>query len=164
VKSKTKPVLAKAIETSAEALVVITDEGSVSIPWAKCSERLARASTMERRQARLSPSGYGISWPLIDEDLAVGALIRCVANGSQVLARMQAVARPMGGWGHEGEHDIYPAAPQMISERGGGTAEPRGSNQHQSVCGDSGGGEGFGAADGKVLRRPEGAGGFRGVR
>ena len=77
--SKTKPIFAKAIETTPVALVVITDEGPVSIPWAQCSERLARASTLERRQAKLSPSGYGISWPLIDEDLAVGALVRSVA-------------------------------------------------------------------------------------
>ena len=74
--SKTKPVLAKAIETTPEALIVILDNGSVSIPWERCSERLARASLLERSQAELSPSGYGIHWPLIDEDLAIGPLLR----------------------------------------------------------------------------------------
>ncbi len=44
----------------------------------KCSERLARASMLKRNQALLSPSGYGIHWPLIDEDLAVGPLLRAV--------------------------------------------------------------------------------------
>ena len=77
--SETKPVLAKAIETTPEALIVITETGSVSIPWAKCSERLARASLVERSRAELSPSGYGIRWPLIDEDLAVGPLLRDAA-------------------------------------------------------------------------------------
>ena len=72
VQSKTKPVLAKAIETTPEALIVIMESGSVSIPWEKCSERLAHASLLERNRAELSPSGYGIHWPLIDEDLAVG--------------------------------------------------------------------------------------------
>ncbi|SPE26577.1 conserved hypothetical protein [Candidatus Sulfopaludibacter sp. SbA6] len=77
--SKTKPVLAKAIETTPEALVVILESESVAIPWEKCSERLARASLIERSRAELSPSGYGIHWPLIDEDLAVGPLLRAVA-------------------------------------------------------------------------------------
>ena len=77
--SKTKPVLAKAIDTTPEALIVILDSGSVSIPWERCSESLARASLLERSRAELSPSGYGIHWPLIDEDLAVGPLLRSVA-------------------------------------------------------------------------------------
>jgi hypothetical protein len=76
VQSKTKPVLAKAIEATTEALIVILEDGSVSIPWEKCSERLARATLDERSRAELSPSGYGIHWPLIDEDLAVGPLLR----------------------------------------------------------------------------------------
>jgi hypothetical protein len=75
VQSKTKPVLAKAIETTPDALILIMESGPVSIPWQKCSERLARASLIERSRAVLSPSGYGIHWPLIDEDLAVGPLL-----------------------------------------------------------------------------------------
>lgn len=77
--SKTQPVLAKAIETTADALVLILEDKSVSIPWEKCSERLARASVTERGRAVLSPSGYGIHWPLIDEDLAIGPLLKAVA-------------------------------------------------------------------------------------
>jgi hypothetical protein len=76
VQSKTQPVLAKAIETTPDALVVILEGESVSIPWERCSERLARASLNERSLAVLSPSGYGIHWPLIDEDLAVGPLLK----------------------------------------------------------------------------------------
>ena len=74
-RSKTKPVLAKAIETTPDALILIMESGSVSIPWEKCSDRLARACLIERNRAVLSPSGYGIHWPLIDEDLAVGPLL-----------------------------------------------------------------------------------------
>jgi hypothetical protein len=75
VQSKTKPVLAKAIETTPDALILIMESGHVAIPWERCSERLARASLIERSRAELSPSGYGIHWPLIDEDLAVGPLL-----------------------------------------------------------------------------------------
>ena len=73
--SKTRPVLAKAIQTTPDALILIMEGGPVSIPWERCSERLARASWIERNRAELSPSGYGIHWPLIDEDLAVGPLL-----------------------------------------------------------------------------------------
>ena len=77
--SKTKAVLAKEIRATPEALVVVLESGAVSIPWDKCSERLAHASLAERLRAELSPSGYGIHWPLIDEDLAVGPLLRAAA-------------------------------------------------------------------------------------
>lgn len=71
--------LAKAIETTPEALVVIMETGPVSIRWEKCSERLAHASPLERSKVELSPSGYGIHWPLLDEDLAVGPLLSMAA-------------------------------------------------------------------------------------
>ena len=58
---------------------MITETGTVSISWEQCSGRLALASPLERSRAILSPSGYGIHWPLIDEDLAVGPLVQ---NGS----------------------------------------------------------------------------------
>ena len=78
-RTKTRPVLARAIETTPEALVVVLESGPIAIPWEKCSERLARASQAERDRAELSPSGYGIHWPLIDEDLAIGPLVRTAA-------------------------------------------------------------------------------------
>lgn len=77
--SKTRPVVAKAIETTPDALVIILESGPIAIPWDRCSERLARASQTERNRAELSPSGYGINWPLIDEDLAIGPLVRTAA-------------------------------------------------------------------------------------
>ena len=39
------------------------------------SERLAKASQMERERFQISPSGYGIRWPLIDEDLSIDGLL-----------------------------------------------------------------------------------------
>jgi hypothetical protein len=79
VPSKTTPVLAKAIKTTPDSLIVVLEDVAISIPWAKCSARLALASPIERNRAELSPSGYGIHWPLIDEDLAVGPLLRASA-------------------------------------------------------------------------------------
>jgi hypothetical protein len=39
------------------------------------SKRLAKASKSEREIFRLSPSGYGIHWPLVDEDLSIDGLL-----------------------------------------------------------------------------------------
>ena len=41
----------------------------------KISKRLANASNVEREKYEISPSGYGIHWPLIDEDLSIDGLI-----------------------------------------------------------------------------------------
>jgi hypothetical protein len=40
------------------------------------SDRLARSHEFERERYEISPSGYGIHWPLVDEDLSVDGLLR----------------------------------------------------------------------------------------
>jgi hypothetical protein len=72
----TEPITAMSIETTPEALVLVLRERKVRIPWKKCSERLAAATEQERMDAELSPGGYGIHWPLIDEDLSVNGLLK----------------------------------------------------------------------------------------
>jgi hypothetical protein len=42
---------------------------------ADISKKLAGASAVEREKYQISSSGYGISWPLIDEDLSIDRLI-----------------------------------------------------------------------------------------
>ena len=39
------------------------------------SEKLANASKVEREIFRVSPSGYGIHWPLVDEDISIDGLL-----------------------------------------------------------------------------------------
>lgn len=39
------------------------------------SEKLANASAVERNRYEISPSGYGIHWPLIDEDLSIDGFL-----------------------------------------------------------------------------------------
>ena len=72
----TEIVTATGIETTPEALIVVLANRRVSIPWEKCSAKLARATPAERSRAELSPGGYGIHWPLLDEDLSVTGLLR----------------------------------------------------------------------------------------
>jgi hypothetical protein len=71
----TKPMTAVRIHATPRALVIDLPDRSVSLSWKDCSEKLATASTAHRLKAYLGPGGYGIHWPLLDEDLSVGGLI-----------------------------------------------------------------------------------------
>ncbi len=39
------------------------------------SSRLAKAAPEQRKRVEVSPSGYGLHWPEIDEDLSIDRLI-----------------------------------------------------------------------------------------
>ncbi len=71
----TEPITAKSIEATTDALVIRLGDREVRIPWEGCSAKLAAANEEQRRTAQLSPGGYGIHWPLIDEDLSVSGLV-----------------------------------------------------------------------------------------
>jgi hypothetical protein len=57
-------------------LVLFLPDRRVSIAWERCSPRLAAASETQRCDLELSPGGYGIHWPQLDEDLSVGGLLQ----------------------------------------------------------------------------------------
>jgi uncharacterized protein DUF2442 len=42
------------------------------------SSALQQASEQERNRFEISPSGYGIHWPLLDEDLSIDGLLGIV--------------------------------------------------------------------------------------
>jgi len=69
-------ITATAIETTRDALIVVLGDRRVRIPWERCSKKLASATKLQRSTAELSPGGYGIHWPLLDEDLSIGGLVR----------------------------------------------------------------------------------------
>lgn len=50
----------------------------VKLPLAKISKKLASATEMQRSFFKISPSGYGIHWPLLDEDLSVDFMLKVV--------------------------------------------------------------------------------------
>ena len=60
---------------SGNRLILTVDEIEHSIDIAKHSQKLSQASASERRHYIISPSGYGIHWPELDEDLSVDGLI-----------------------------------------------------------------------------------------
>ena len=71
----TEPITAKGIEATTDALVIRLADREVRIPWEDCSPRLAAATEQQRGDAELSPGGYGVHWPQIDEDLSVNSLV-----------------------------------------------------------------------------------------
>ena len=56
------------------------DGNELTIPLDKLSKRLKSATDIERAMYKISPSGYGIHWPLIDEDLSIDGILRDFAK------------------------------------------------------------------------------------
>lgn len=56
-------------------LILKVDGKEYKFRLSDISERLAKAAPERREKYEISPSGYGIHWPLIDEDLSVDGLI-----------------------------------------------------------------------------------------
>ena len=57
-------------------MLLTVDGKAYSCALADVSERLAHARDFERDEYEVSPSGYGIHWPLADEDLSVDGFLR----------------------------------------------------------------------------------------
>jgi len=63
------------IEFMQEKLILIIDGKEYVFNIAKISIKLAEASENEQKNYQISPSGYGIHWPLLDEDLSIDSLL-----------------------------------------------------------------------------------------
>jgi hypothetical protein len=48
----------------------------IKIALDKVSSKLKAASDFQRQFFKVSPSGYGIHWPLLDEDLSIEELVK----------------------------------------------------------------------------------------
>ena len=57
-------------------LILIVDDQTVRLRLSEVSGKLANASEVERNDYRISPSGYGIHWRLLDEDLSINGLLQ----------------------------------------------------------------------------------------
>jgi len=64
------------IDFSGEWMILSVNEETFEIPIVQVSKKLAQATDIERRMYRISPSGYGIHWYAIDEDLTTKGLIK----------------------------------------------------------------------------------------
>ncbi|MBI5773077.1 MAG: DUF2442 domain-containing protein [Verrucomicrobia bacterium] len=64
------------IEFDGDVMRLAVDGSVYRLSVPAVSGRLARATAEQRGQFQVSPSGYGIHWPALDEDLSVDGLIR----------------------------------------------------------------------------------------
>jgi len=65
----------KTLQFNREKLEIEIDDQNHEFKLVDISEKLAKASDIERNKYEISPSGYGIHWPLIDEDLSIDGLL-----------------------------------------------------------------------------------------
>ena len=63
------------VTLSGKFLKLKVDGKKFKIDLAEQSPRLAKATQVERNHFEVSPTGYGIHWPDIDEDLSIDGLI-----------------------------------------------------------------------------------------
>jgi Protein of unknown function (DUF2442) len=64
------------IQFENDCIILNIDGDVLKISLDKLSTRLKSASDTERAMYKISPSGYGIHWPLIDEDLSIEGILR----------------------------------------------------------------------------------------
>ena len=68
--------LVKSIEFIGSEMVLRVDSKQYRFKLQDISYKLLNASKKEREAYRIICSGYGINWPLIDEDLSIDGLIK----------------------------------------------------------------------------------------
>jgi hypothetical protein len=59
-------------------LYLVVDGNAIERELKEVSQLLAAATDEEQREFEISPSGYGIHWPLIDEDISIDGLLGIV--------------------------------------------------------------------------------------
>ena len=57
-------------------LLLVIDGKQIKVSLDDISKKLKQADEFQRNFYKISPSGYGIHWPLIDEDISVVAILK----------------------------------------------------------------------------------------
>lgn len=55
---------------------LVVDNQTIKLKLKDISEKLSKATKEELNDFKISPSGYGIHWRLLDEDLSVNGLLK----------------------------------------------------------------------------------------
>lgn len=58
------------IRFEGDLMIIQGKKKSIQSAIADISQKLMHATTIERNTYEISPSGFGVHWPLIDEDLS----------------------------------------------------------------------------------------------
>ena len=57
-------------------MILIADKQTIKLKIKDISEKLSQATMEQLNDFKISPSGYGIHWRLLDEDLSVNGLLK----------------------------------------------------------------------------------------
>jgi len=63
------------VDFEGNIIILKVDGKTYQFELGKCSSKLLNASEEQRNNYEISPSGYGIHWPMIDEDLSIDGLL-----------------------------------------------------------------------------------------
>lgn len=66
----------KVVRFNQDKLFIMIDGKDYSFYLKSISKKLLSASKVERENFRISPSGYGINWPLLDADISIDGLLK----------------------------------------------------------------------------------------
>jgi len=72
----------KRINFENDYLIIDIDDQLFKLKLSDISTKLAKATDQEKNDYKVSPSGYGIHWQLLDEDLSINGILR-VAKSQQ---------------------------------------------------------------------------------
>ncbi len=59
-----------------DSMSLMVDGKQIKVLLETISPRLKNANEIQRNFYKISPSGYGIHWPLIDEDISIEAIFK----------------------------------------------------------------------------------------
>ena len=71
------------IQFHGDFLEITIDGATKRFQLKNISPLLEKASEIERKTFEVSPSGYGIHWPLLDEDISIDGLLGIVSAPSK---------------------------------------------------------------------------------
>jgi hypothetical protein len=57
-------------------MIITINNQTIKLKLSDISEKLAKASEKERNDFKISPSGYGIHWQSLDEDLSINGMLK----------------------------------------------------------------------------------------
>lgn len=61
-------------------LILMVENQTIKLKLKDISEKLSKATVQELNDFKISPSGYGIHWNSLDEDLSVNGLLKLVRH------------------------------------------------------------------------------------
>jgi len=65
----------KQVSFESDFIILMFDNQVIKLKLSEVSQKLAKATKTEKEDFKISPSGYGIHWRLLDEDLSINGLL-----------------------------------------------------------------------------------------